>query len=382
MIFRLADRAVLLTVRRAPRRGIAIITPHGLGDLLLFTEAFRHLSAHHRGEPVLLVCSNVARSFAEAYLKPDRIIALDRGRMRRDPWYRARNVRAVARAAVRAAIQPAYNREHMIEDALIRASRAQERIGSSGAPMFMTARERARGDLWYTRLIEEPPDPMHDAERNAAFAAALTGSPPPRLMPRLAHPPRHPDVPAGGYIVVACEASEALKSWPRERFTEASLAIAARTGLAVVLVGETKLSRRQADSVVVDLSGLTDMLARTDMRGLTDMHGLISILAHARIVFCNDSAPAHLAAALGVPVVAVGGGGMPGRYLPYPASEPDSSQPHLVAVDPPWPCFACGWQCHYAPPRDAAAPCVANVSVRKVVHAALTLLRASVVGSS
>ena len=75
-----------------------------------------------------------------------------------------------------------------------------------------------------------------------------------------------------------------------------------------MLVGETKLSRRQADSVVVDLSGLADMLARTDMRGLTDMHGLISILAHARIVFCNDSAPAHLAAALGVPVVAVGGG--------------------------------------------------------------------------
>ena len=263
----------------------------------------------------------------------------------------------------------------------MRASRAQERIGSSGAPMFMTARERARADLWYTCLIEEPPDPMHDAERNAAFAVVLTGSPPLRLMPRLAHPPRHPDVPADGYIVVACEASEALKSWPSERFTEASLAIAARTGLAVVLVGETGLSRPQAGSVVVDLSGLMDVFVQTDMRGLTDMRGVISILGHARLVLCNDSVPAHLAAALGVPVVAVGGGGMPGRYLPYPASEPDSSQPRLVVVDPPWPCFACGWQCHYASARDAAAPCVADVSVRKVVGA-LTLLGASVVGSS
>jgi ADP-heptose:LPS heptosyltransferase len=176
-------------------------------------------------------------------------------------------------------------------------------------------------------------------------------------------------------MVVACEASEALKSWPRERFTEASLAIAARTGLAVVLVGETKPSRPQADSVAVDLSGLMDM------RGLTDMHGLVSILAHARIVLCNDSAPAHLATALGAPVVAVGGGGMPGRYLPYPASEPGNSQPHLVVVDPRWPCFGCGWQCHYAPSRDAAAPCVADVSVQNVVAAALTLLRACVAGS-
>ena len=110
----------------------------------------------------MLVCANVGCSFAEVNLKPDRIIALDRDRMRRDPWYLARNIRIIARAAARAARQPAYNPEHMIEDALVRASRAQERIGSSDAPMFMTTRERARADLWYTCLIEEPPDPMHD----------------------------------------------------------------------------------------------------------------------------------------------------------------------------------------------------------------------------
>lgn len=99
----------------------------------------------------MLVCSNVGRSFAEACLKPNRIIALDRDRMRRDPWYLARNIRVIARAA-RAAIQPAYNPEHMIEGAPVRASRAQERIGSSGAPMLMTARERAR------RLVVRMPD--------------------------------------------------------------------------------------------------------------------------------------------------------------------------------------------------------------------------------
>jgi hypothetical protein len=53
---------------------------------------------------VLLVCSSVGRSFAEAYLKPDRIIALDRDRMRRDSWYPAWNIRVIARAAARAVI--------------------------------------------------------------------------------------------------------------------------------------------------------------------------------------------------------------------------------------------------------------------------------------
>jgi ADP-heptose:LPS heptosyltransferase len=112
------------------------------------------------------------------------------------------------------------------------------------------------------------------------------------------------------------------------------------------------------------------------------MQGLISVLAHARIVLCNDSAPAHLAAALGVPVVAVGGGGMPERYLPYPSAGADAGQPYLVVVDPPWPCFGCGWQCRYAPPPGTVAPCVAEVTVRQVVGAALALLRGALIISS
>jgi len=369
-IFATADRVVLLALPRVPRRGIAIILPHGLGDLVLYTPAFRHLRAHYPDQPILLICSRRTLAYAETYLTPERIIAFDRDRMRRDLWYRMRIVRAVARAGVRVAIQPVYNRVHWVEDALVRACRAEARIGSSGTPMFITPRERARGDRWYTRLVEEPPGPMHDAERNAAFAVALTGSAPPRLLPRLARPPLHPDAPLGGYIVAAGEASSAMKTWPAERFVDASLAIAAQTGHAVVLVGETQPSQPSARCGVVDL------------RGLTDVPGLISVLAHARIVLCNDSAPAHLAAALGVPVVPVGGGGMPERYLPYPAGEPAAGQPRLVAVDPPWPCFGCGWQCRYAPPRDAPAPCVAAITVQQVVGAALALLRESLVDSA
>jgi ADP-heptose:LPS heptosyltransferase len=356
---------LLLALPHTPRRGIAIILPHGLGDLVLYTPTFHHLRAHYRDQPILLICSPRARAYAETYLTAEQIIVFDRDRLRRNPWYRMRIVSAIARAGVRVAIQAAYNRGHWVEDVLLSASRATERIGSSGAPAFMTARERARGDRCYTRLIAEPPGPMHDAERNAAFAAALTGGAPPRVMPRLMRPPRHEAAPAGGYLVAAAEASSALKTWPIERFLAASVTIAARTGLAVVLVGETKSSQPPFHRAVVDL------------RGRTDLHDLIAILAHARIVLSNDSAPAHLAAALGVPVVAVGGGGMPARYLPYPAGDPATDQPRLVIVDPPWPCFGCGWHCRYAPPRNAPAPCVAAITVDAVVGAALALIEPS-----
>jgi ADP-heptose:LPS heptosyltransferase len=364
------DRIALLTPRRAPRHGIAVMTPHGLGDLVLFTEAFRHLRAFYPGQPVLLICSSRGRGYAEACLRPERILVVDRDRMRRDPWYRLRIVIAIARAGVRIAIQPGYNRVHLVEDALVRASRAEERIGTAGSPMFISARARARGDRWYTRLIEEPSGLAHDAERNAAFVAGVTGSTPPRVMPRLAKPRRHPEAPAGGYIAVAPGASSAMKAWPADNFIAAARAVAAPTDLSVVLVGETRPSRPMAGSAAVDL------------RGRTDVNQLISILAYARIVLCNDSAPAHLAAALGVPVVAVGGGGMPERYLPYPAARTTTGQPRLVVVDPPWPCFGCGWQCRFAPARGDAAPCVAAITVRQVVDAAVALLGTALVESS
>jgi ADP-heptose:LPS heptosyltransferase len=370
MVLMVIDRIALLTPRPAGRHGIAVIAPHGLGDLVLYTEAFHHLRAYYRGQPVLLVCSPRGRDYAEAYLQPERILVLDRDRMRRDPWYRLRIVIAIARAGVRVAIQPGYNRVHLVEDTLVRASRAQERIGRTGSPMFISARARARGDRWYTRLIEEPPGLAHDAERNAAFTAAVTGSAPPRLMPRLTRPPRHPEAPAGGYIAVAPGASSVMKAWPADNFFPASQAVAARTGLPVVLVGEKQPPQPMARSAAIDL------------RGRTDVTQLIAVLAHARIVLCNDSAPAHLAAALGVPVVAVGGGGMPERYLPYPAARTATGQPRLVLVDPAWPCFGCGWQCRFAPAHDTAAPCLAAVTVGKVVDAALALLEAALVESS
>jgi ADP-heptose:LPS heptosyltransferase len=364
-VLALADRALLLALPRVPRRGVAIILPHGLGDMVLCTPMLRHLMAHYGNQPILLICSRRVRAYAETYLRSDRIIVFDRDRMRRNAWYRMRIIGTVARAGANVIIQPAYNRVHWVEDALVGASRAAERIGSSGAPMFITAGERARGDRWYTRLIAEPSGPMHDTERSAAFAAALAGGTVHRSIPCLVRPPRHAAAPAGDYVVAACEASSALKTWPAERFLDASLAMAARTGATVVLVGESRPSQPRVHCAVVDLRGRTDLL------------GLIAILAHARMVLSNDSAPAHLAAALGVPVVAVGGGGMPGRYLPYPAGEPPADRPRLVMVDPPWPCFGCGWNCRYGPAPGTPAPCVTAVSVDAVVGAGREMLGSS-----
>jgi ADP-heptose:LPS heptosyltransferase len=362
-LFALVDRLIRLVPPRGPRRGVAVIMPHGLGDLLLFTPAFQHIRAHFAGEPILLVCSSSARAYVTFYLKPERIIVLDRIRMRRDLRFRMKTLYAVARAGVRVALQPSYNRQYLIEDALMRASGAEQRIGASGSPILITAIERARSDRWYTRIIHEPPGPLHESECYAAFTEALTGSRAARLMPRLERPAPHPRLLGLRYIVLACEASAALKAWPAEDFIETGLALAGQTERAVVLVGEVARPSPVAPPGMIDL------------RGTTSLQGLIAILAHADLVLCNDSAPVHLAAALDVPVVAVAGGGIPGRYLPYPPSDAHTIPPVLVTVDPELPCFGCGWHCRYSVPANTPVPCVAEVPVDRVLTAARGLLQ-------
>lgn len=359
--FKFADWLILFVPARGPRRGIAVIMPHGLGDLLLVTPAFQHIRAHFQGEPILLVCSASAQAYAVTYLQPDQILLLDRVSMRWNLRHRIRVLVAMARAGARVALQPNYHREHLIEDAVMRAARADVSIGSWGSPILITSRERACSDPWYSTLIHEPSELPHEADFYATFCEAVTGSRPPRILPKLFRPGLHPDVPKSDYVVVACEASSVVKAWPAERFLETARAISAQTGFAIVLVGE----------FASQSSGEQGMI---DLRGATDLTALISVLAHAKLVLCNDSAPVHLAAALGVQVVAVGGGGIPDRYLPYPTTEPHPAPPVLVTVDPAWACFGCGWRCQYAVPAGQPLPCVTDVSLDQVLNACLAAL--------
>jgi len=360
----LLDRLVLMLVP-APRsrRGVMVLFVHGLGDLVLFTESLKLIRAHHAGESLLLICSKGTEDFARSYLRPDRIIALDRDRLVRNIFYRIAAIVGIARQHAAAAIQPSYNRFHLVEDALVRASGAQSRIGSTGFDSFISDRERASGNRWYTRLIPQPARPMHDLERTALFVAALTGREVVPVAPRLPPAPRPRAAPAGGYFVVALDASTPLRTWPTENFVATLEALAGRSPLAAAVVGSEATGPLPANENIVDLTGRTDLAA------------LIGVIANADLVIANDSAPTHLAVALGVPVVAVCGGGLPVRYLPYPEGALVGDRLRVVGVDDaPWPCFGCGWRCIRIDRPDRAAPCISEIGVARVVGEALDLL--------
>jgi ADP-heptose:LPS heptosyltransferase len=95
-------------------------------------------------------------------------------------------------------------------------------------------------------------------------------------------------------------------------------------------------------------------------------------------VVSNDSAASHIAAALRVPSVCVVGGGIVGRYHPYPPDQAfNTTAPVPVGLTSPMPCFDCGWRCRFRLAPGQSAPCVEAVEPERVLAAALGLLQRS-----
>ncbi len=124
------------------------------------------------------------------------------------------------------------------------------------------------------------------------------------------------------YVVLVTGSAHASKCWPVEKFADLADRIHRRFGMGIVAVGVAG-----EKPTIARLLELTDA-AVVDLAGQTDIPTLIALLAGARLVISNDTGPAHIAAALNVPIIIIFGPTNPLRIRPY-------NKPHaIVAVDP------------------------------------------------
>lgn len=151
----------------------------------------------------------------------------------------------------------------------------------------------------------------HEAEAALDVATAMGFAPAPGDDGRLRVLPP-PDTAAltgnGPYVVVHPGASAAARSWDAERHAEA-VRMLADAGHRVVVTGgpgETELTQLVSGDVAVDLGG------RTSPRKLS------GVLGGADALVCANTGPAHLAAAVGTPVVSLFAPVVPAeRWAPY-----------------------------------------------------------------
>ncbi|MGB8225838.1 MAG: glycosyltransferase family 9 protein [Sedimentisphaerales bacterium] len=116
---------------------------------------------------------------------------------------------------------------------------------------------------------------------------------------------------ADNYAVFAPAATVEVKCWPIENFAEIVERIHKKYHCSIVGVGV------ESEKAIVRRIETLSSVPVVNLAGKTDIKKLIALLASAKIVVSNDTGPAHIAAALDVPMAMIFGFTNPSRVGPY-----------------------------------------------------------------
>lgn len=214
-------------------------------------------------------------------------------------------------------------------------------------------------------------DPVLDRGPAAAlYLEALPGLdlPPVDLRPMI-HVPR-PAAAAADRLLAGAEGAPvvalapgarwAVKRWPAERFAEVGDALSAQGAKVVLAGGPGDVEALESVRASMKASPIGDTA------GL-DVAGLAAVLARSAVLVTADSAPSHLAQAVGTPVVAVFGPTSARRWGPLPGAG--------TAISLPIACAPCSNHGKRGCPLGHHA-CLADLPSEPVAEAAIAALRA------
>lgn len=292
-------------------RRVLLVRLDSMGDVLMAGPAVRAVAAREDTE-VWMMAGPRGRSAAR--LLP----GIDQLRVVGIPWITAvdRPVDAELVADVNAVVE-----ECRPDEAIILTSFHQSPLPIAlllrlaGVPRILGASVEASAGLLDERWIpgETFPEDIPEPERNLAIVRlagyALPDEDDGRLHVRL--PPARPttlDALPDEYVVVHPGAQYPAREYPAHHFAEV-VRLLAEAGHAVAVTGgehERELTARVAGSDGIDLGGLLDL------------GGTALALAGASVVVVGNTGPAHLAAAVGRPIVSLFSAVVPPeRWAPY-----------------------------------------------------------------
>jgi ADP-heptose:LPS heptosyltransferase len=314
------------------------------GDVLLAGPAIRALA--HGADRVTLLCGPRGRRAAELLPGVDAVIVW------RAPWIDP-EPEPVERAAVEALVGELAALR--LDAAVVFGSFHQSPLPTAlvlrmaGVPFVAATSVDYPGSLLDVR--HRIPDDVHEVERALDLAASAGFPLPPgddgALAIRRGGAPGERD----GYVVVHPGASVPARAWAPERNAALVRALAA-AGRRVVVTGAPGEQRLTAA-----VAGLPSERV-SDLGGRTTLAELAEVLASACCVVVGNTGPAHLAAAVGTPVVSLYAPTVPAvRWRPWRV-------PHVL-LHADVPCAGC--RARNCPVEGH--PCLGEVTVEDVLAA-------------
>lgn len=347
---------------RVPNEKIVLIVRlDALGDYVVWRNAAEAMiSSYRRDSAVVVLAGNILwQDLALADLPQHSFIGVEPQRLVSDFIYRMRVMFRISRLRAGVTISPAYSRNHLTSDAMVRVSRAPVRVGYSGDVSNTTAWWHKASSKWFTTLVQNPASGS-ESHRNAHFARVF-GVNVDGLLPQLKIDWKMLEfkLPGTPYVVISPGAGWAGRVWPTARFSAIAKWIHETYGFNVVLCGGAS-ERLTAATIAKECE-----FSIVNLVGMTSAVQLAAVIAGSEMVISNETSSVHIAASVCVPAVAITGGGHFGRFVPYAVdSVVDGRAPRVVSSQ--MPCFGCNWICIYERGNDEPVACIDRVSVEKV----------------
>ncbi len=199
-------------------------------------------------------------------------------------------------------------------------------------------------------------DDVHEVERSLSLMRAmgheLAADDDGAL--RVLHGPCAPPF-AAPYVVVHPGASVAARAWAPARHAELAAALVAE-GWNVAVTGAA--GERELTAAVAAAAGARGPARARDLGGATDLAQLASVIEGAAAIIVGNTGPAHLAAAVGTPVVSLYAPTVPAaRWRPWRV-------PHAI-LNEPVPCAGCRARTCPVPGH----PCIDELPLAAVLEA-------------
>ncbi|HEU0028946.1 MAG TPA: glycosyltransferase family 9 protein [Ktedonobacterales bacterium] len=376
----MAPHSALDSIELGPSARILVVRVGDMGDALLATPMLRALRQRYPAARIdLLTTANAATLLAECPLV-DSLYTLPR--QINEQGVSLDGLASLGRGALLVAGLRA-NRYHAVIFAnhltLPSGRRWRRALAATlGAPLTVGL-DNGYGSFLRLRVPDDGFGAAHEVEYALALAARLDGIlPDAERAPRLAdlgwgdirpatlahgHPPHVALHPGSGAYSLA-------RRWPSARYVELARALRDEFNAHVTLVGGPE-ERYLAASII---TALGEPAWATNAVGATSPRRLAETLASAQLFIGNDSLPMHVAAAAGVPVIAIFGPSNARAWGPY---APGRRERVAVIRRADLPCSPCIYRGHAlgtpqgCPPR----PCLTELAIAPALVAARRLLR-------
>jgi heptosyltransferase-2 len=168
---------------------------------------------------------------------------------------------------------------------------------------------------------------------------------------------RHGAAPGDKFVALHPFATNEPRAWHEDDFAEVAAALQKNHGARAIIFGG-KPDRAKAERLRAKIGG-----AALNIAGETDLRTSMALLARCALLIGNDSGIMHLAAALGVPLVALFGPGTPDRFGPL--------TDRARVIYHRFPCSPCRQKYFRdcTPSARQKPPCLEAISVAQVLGA-------------